>query len=67
MKKDFDYIIAGSGCAGLSLAVRIAGSKELAGKKVLIVDKQPKNQNDWQLNDLQQTQTYRPPMPLCHL
>lgn len=46
MKKDFDYIIAGSGCAGLSLAVRIAGSKELAGKKVLIVDKQPKNQND---------------------
>lgn len=56
MNKDFDYIIAGSGCAGLSLAVRIAGSPELADKKVLIVDRKPKDQDDrtwcfWEQNE----------------
>jgi len=44
--KHFDYIIIGAGCAGLSLALRIVNSKELEGKKVLLVDKSLKITND---------------------
>jgi lycopene beta-cyclase len=42
----YDYIITGAGCAGLSLAIHIIQSNELAGKKILIVDNAPKNKND---------------------
>ncbi|GAB4131507.1 MAG: lycopene cyclase family protein [Raineya sp.] len=41
----YDYIIAGSGAAGLSLAFYMAKS-ELRHKKVLLIDKNPKQQND---------------------
>ena len=41
----YDYIIAGSGAAGLSLAFYMAKS-ELRNKKVLLIDKNPKQQND---------------------
>lgn len=41
----YDYIIAGGGCAGLSLAYQISRSK-LRNKKVLIIDKSVKNTND---------------------
>jgi lycopene beta-cyclase len=41
----FDYIIAGSGCAGLSLAVQLKRS-QIPFKKVLIIDKEQKDQND---------------------
>lgn len=41
----YDYIIAGAGAAGLSLAYRLNHSP-LRNKRILIVDKAPKNQND---------------------
>lgn len=44
--KHFDYIIAGAGCAGLSLAVHLADCARLRGKKILLVDKDRKQQND---------------------
>ena len=41
----YDYIIAGAGAAGLSLAFYMAKS-ELKNKKVLLIDKGSKNRND---------------------
>ena len=45
VSKDFDYIIAGGGCAGLSLAKHLTSST-LRDKKILIVDSSPKTEND---------------------
>ncbi len=45
MLKKYDYIIAGGGCAGLSLGYHLLQS-ELKHKKVLIVDRSPKTKND---------------------
>jgi len=42
---DYDYIIAGGGCAGLSLVYHLLQS-ELKDKRVLVVDKTPKLRND---------------------
>jgi lycopene beta-cyclase len=42
----YDYIIAGAGCAGLSLAVHMIHSGKFTDKKILIVDKEEKNKND---------------------
>jgi lycopene beta-cyclase len=42
---DFDYIIAGGGASGLSLAFYLSNSS-LKNKKVLIIDKDQKNKND---------------------
>jgi lycopene beta-cyclase len=42
----YDYIISGAGCAGLSLAMHIINSGRLADKKILIIDKDPKRAND---------------------
>lgn len=42
----FDYIIAGAGCAGLSLLYRILNNQELKNKKILVLDKSTKNDND---------------------
>jgi lycopene beta-cyclase len=44
--KHYDYIIAGGGCAGLSLAYYIAKSKALSDKSILIIDKQFEKTND---------------------
>lgn len=44
--KKFDYIIAGAGCAGLSLLVRILRSGQFTGKKIGLIDKAPKTAND---------------------
>ena len=44
--KDYDYIIAGSGCAGLSLAVHMINSGKFSDKKILIIDKERKAKND---------------------
>ena len=42
----YDIIIAGSGCAGLSLLYRILKDSVLKTKKILVVDKGEKNTND---------------------
>ena len=42
----YDYIIAGSGCAGLSLLYRMLQDPNLNQKKILVLDKAPKNNND---------------------
>ncbi|MDX1903481.1 MAG: lycopene cyclase family protein [Thermonemataceae bacterium] len=42
----YDYIIAGAGAAGLSLAFYMAQSATLKHKKVLLIDKKSKDTND---------------------
>ena len=42
----YDYIIAGSGCAGLSLLYGILNKRGLCEKRILVIDKDVKNQND---------------------
>jgi lycopene beta-cyclase len=42
----YDFIIAGSGCAGLSLLYRILQEPTLQNKSILIIDKDNKNYND---------------------
>ncbi|MBX9733378.1 MAG: hypothetical protein K2X37_04905 [Chitinophagaceae bacterium] len=44
--KHFDYIIAGGGCSGLSLAVRLLPYLKASNKRVLLVDKVYKKGND---------------------
>lgn len=44
--KSYDYIIAGSGCAGLSLLYRLLQEPKLKDKKILMLDKDHKNTND---------------------
>lgn len=46
MKVDYDYIIAGSGLAGLSLLYRLLLDKDLQKKTILVVDKEKKSDND---------------------
>ena len=46
MKLDYDYIIAGSGLAGLSLLHRLLLDKDLQNKKILVIDKVEKKDND---------------------
>lgn len=46
MMENFDYIIIGSGCAGLSLAYHLVGSEKLAQKRVLLLDSDHKITND---------------------
>lgn len=44
MIKQYDYIIIGAGCAGLSLLMRLLDKN--AGAKVLLIDRTEKNTND---------------------
>jgi lycopene beta-cyclase len=44
--KQYDYIITGAGCAGLSLLMRMIASGQFAGKSILLVDREPKQKND---------------------
>ncbi|WP_345113057.1 lycopene cyclase family protein [Hymenobacter algoricola] len=46
MKHDFDYLIAGGGAAGLSLAYHLAREPRLRDKRVLLVEPAAKDQND---------------------
>ncbi|MFY8005498.1 MAG: lycopene cyclase family protein, partial [Chitinophagaceae bacterium] len=41
-----DYIIAGAGCAGLSLLMRLLDTPELCNKRILLVDENQKKSND---------------------
>jgi lycopene beta-cyclase len=43
---DFDYIIAGAGCAGMSLALHMIASGKFNDKQVLLVDRDLKKSND---------------------
>lgn len=43
--KPYDYIIAGMGCAGLSLAMQLKRST-ISFQKILLIDKELKNKND---------------------
>lgn len=44
--KNYDYIIAGAGCAGLSLLMHLMQHDEFRRKKILLVDKDAKKTND---------------------
>ncbi|HSU49808.1 MAG TPA: lycopene cyclase family protein, partial [Segetibacter sp.] len=44
--KRYDYIICGAGAAGLSLLMRFMQHSAFEEKKILVVDKAPKNKND---------------------
>ena len=46
MIKSFDYIIAGSGLAGLSLLHRLVQDNHFSGKKILVIDGEQKTKND---------------------
>jgi len=46
MENNYDYIIAGSGLAGLSLLVGLLRDKTLQNKSILVIDSQEKIQND---------------------
>jgi lycopene beta-cyclase len=46
LNQEFDYIIAGTGAAGLSLALYILEQPGLKEKKILLLDKTAKNSND---------------------
>lgn len=42
----FNYILTGAGLAGLSLAVELARRPFFADKKIVLLDREPKNRND---------------------
>ena len=42
----YDFIFLGAGCASLSLLLRLLKKGILRGKKVLLLDKEPKTKND---------------------
>jgi lycopene beta-cyclase len=42
----YDYIIAGMGCAGLSLAVQLSAAGLTRGKKILLIDRERKDVNN---------------------
>lgn len=46
MKKHYDYIITGAGCAGLSLLMRMLKSEQLNNKSILVIDEKQKTEND---------------------
>lgn len=46
MLNNYDYIISGAGAAGLSLLMRLMQNEAFDNKKILVVDKAPKDQND---------------------
>jgi len=46
LNTNYDYIIAGMGCAGLSLAVGLSEAGLTKNKKILLVDREIKNRND---------------------
>ncbi|WP_121354199.1 lycopene cyclase family protein [Flavisolibacter nicotianae] len=46
LQSHYDYIIAGAGCAGLSLLMRILQQNELQQKRILLIDETEKERND---------------------
>ena len=55
MAKHYDYIIAGAGCAGMSLLMRMIQEPFFQTKKILVIDQSAKTNNDrtwcfWETN-----------------
>lgn len=46
VKPEYDYLLAGGGAAGLSLAYHISQEPRLQGKRVLLLEPEAKTQND---------------------
>lgn len=46
MSGKYDYIFAGMGCATLSVLMRMINSGKFTGKRILVIDREQKNQND---------------------
>ena len=46
LERSYDHIIAGAGCAGLSLAVRMALSGRFSDQRILLLDRSDKSVND---------------------
>lgn len=46
MKPEYDYLLAGGGAAGLSLAYHLSQEPRLQGKRVLLLEPEAKTQND---------------------
>ncbi len=44
--KEYNYIITGAGCAGLSLLMRMMEDPFFSDKKILVIDREFKNKND---------------------
>ncbi len=44
--KQYDYIFLGTGCATLSIVMRMIASKQFCNKKILLIDKDDKKKND---------------------
>jgi lycopene beta-cyclase len=44
--RQYDYIVAGAGCAGLSLLIHMIEARQFDGKKILLIDKDEKRRND---------------------
>ena len=42
----YDYIFLGTGCATLSIVMRMIDSQQFTSKKILLIDKEPKTKND---------------------
>jgi lycopene beta-cyclase len=42
----YDFIFAGTGCAALSIVLRMIKSGKFSDKKILLIDKEPKTKND---------------------
>nr|GFC68586.1 hypothetical protein [Tanacetum cinerariifolium] len=45
-RASYDYVLVGGGAAGLSLAYHLAQQPRLAGQRVLLIEPEPKDQND---------------------
>lgn len=46
LNKEYDYIVAGGGCAGLSLVMRMLNDPKISTKRILIIDRDDKKKND---------------------
>lgn len=46
LERSYDHIIAGAGCAGLSLALRMALSGQFRDQRILLLDRSGKSSND---------------------
>ena len=44
--QEYDFIFLGAGCASLSIVMRMINSGKFADKKILLIDKEPKTEND---------------------